>query len=82
MLLLSLHHIQLQCSIFFDYFIQDPEISQALLDVAMNPANIAKYQTNPKIMEILRKMPSGVFPGAGGAKPSSPSPDEGDVGLD
>lgn len=58
---------------------QDPEVAQAFQDVAMNPANISKYQNNPKVQSVINKMatrfgsgdgadgkdfPDG-FPGAG-----------------
>ncbi|KFB36979.1 AGAP009119-PA-like protein [Anopheles sinensis] len=53
---------------------RDPEVSAAMSDIFSNPANISKYQNNPKIMNILMKFYSqaekgGVpgFPGAGGA---------------
>ena len=28
---------------------QDPEVSAAFQDISSNPANIAKYQNNPKV---------------------------------
>ncbi|XP_043266938.1 putative protein FAM10A4 [Venturia canescens] len=34
---------------------QDPEITQMFLDISTNPANIKKYENNPKMMEILSK---------------------------
>ncbi|XP_052865518.1 hsc70-interacting protein 1-like [Anopheles cruzii] len=52
---------------------RDPEVTAAMSDIFANPANISKYQNNPKIMNILMKLYSspggGVpgFPGAGGA---------------
>lgn len=52
----------------------DPEVTAAMGDIFSNPANISKYQNNPKIMNVLMKFYSqaesgGVpgFPGAGGA---------------
>jgi len=40
------------------------------MDVSQNPANISKYQDNPKIQRIIEKMSSkfgGAAGGAGGA---------------
>lgn len=48
----------------------DPEVAAALQDVMSNPANLMKYQNNPKVMNILKKFASaagaGGFPGMGG----------------
>lgn len=48
----------------------DPEIAAALQDVMTNPANIMKYQNNPKVMNLLKKFAGaaggGGFPGMGG----------------
>ncbi|XP_070504337.1 hsc70-interacting protein 1-like [Chironomus tepperi] len=43
----------------------DPEIAAALQDVMSNPANIMKYQNNPKVMNLLKKFAgaTGGFPG-------------------
>ncbi|KAK4761586.1 hypothetical protein SAY87_029470 [Trapa incisa] len=41
---------------------KDPEIMAALQDVMKNPANLAKYQANPKIAPVIAKMMSK-FPG-------------------
>lgn len=35
---------------------KDPEVVVAFQDVAQNPANIAKYQNNPKIMALITKL--------------------------
>ncbi|KAG8006391.1 Hsc70-interacting protein [Nibea albiflora] len=35
---------------------KDPEVMAAFQDVAQNPANIAKYQSNPKIMALVTKL--------------------------
>ncbi|XP_018523179.1 hsc70-interacting protein [Lates calcarifer] len=45
---------------------KDPEVMAAFQDVAQNPANIAKYQNNPKIMALVTKL-SAKF----GASPQS-----------
>lgn len=38
--------------------LQDPEVMTAFQDVAQNPANISKYQDNPKIMALVTKLSS------------------------
>lgn len=38
--------------------LQDPEVMAAFQDVAQNPANISKYQNNPKIMALVTKLSS------------------------
>ncbi|KAG5868809.1 hypothetical protein JTB14_026127 [Gonioctena quinquepunctata] len=43
---------------------QDPEVSAAFQDISMNPANFAKYQSNPKVMALVSKL-SSKFSGAG-----------------
>lgn len=48
----------------------DPEVSAAMTDIFANPANITKYQSNPKIMSILMKLYSKG--GAGGGFPGFP----------
>ncbi|ESO93816.1 hypothetical protein LOTGIDRAFT_64759, partial [Lottia gigantea] len=35
---------------------QDPEVMAAFQDVSANPANISKYQNNPKVQKIINKM--------------------------
>ena len=49
------------------YKFQDPEISQAFMEVSQNPANISKYQNNPKIQRVIQRMTEkfGMFGGAG-----------------
>ncbi|KAG8556331.1 hypothetical protein GDO81_018033 [Engystomops pustulosus] len=37
---------------------QDPEVMAAFQDVAQNPANISKYQSNPKVMTLISKLSS------------------------
>ena len=41
---------------WFTYSLQDPEIAAAFQDISTNPANISKYQNNPKILKIINKM--------------------------
>lgn len=61
--------------------LQDPEIAAAFQDISQNPANMSKYQSNPKIMDVVMKMmgkfgggkaPMGM-PGMGGAFPGGMS---------
>lgn len=50
--------------------LQDPEIMAALQDCMGNPANFAKYMSNPRIMSLITKMSSkfgGAMPGMPGA---------------
>uniref|UniRef100_A0A2K6N3K9 STI1 domain-containing protein n=1 Tax=Rhinopithecus bieti TaxID=61621 RepID=A0A2K6N3K9_RHIBE len=35
---------------------QDPEVMVAFQDMAQNPANISKYQSNPKVMTLISKL--------------------------
>ncbi|KAK2097602.1 Hsc70-interacting protein [Saguinus oedipus] len=35
---------------------QDPEVRVAFQDVAQNPANMSKYQSNPKVMNLISKL--------------------------
>ncbi|CAD7678807.1 unnamed protein product [Nyctereutes procyonoides] len=35
---------------------QDPEVTVAFQDVAQNPANMSKYQSNPKVMNLISKL--------------------------
>eukprot|EP00047_Mylnosiga_fluctuans_P003271 m.228318 g.228318 ORF g.228318 m.228318 type:complete len:443 (-) comp11726_c0_seq1:48-1376(-) len=44
--------------------LQDPEVMDALQDCMGNPANFAKYQSNPKLMALFAKF-SSKFGGAG-----------------
>lgn len=37
---------------------KDPEVMAAFQDVAQNPDNISKYQSNPKIMALITKLSS------------------------
>ena len=50
---------------------QDPEVANAFQDIMSNPANMAKYQGNPKVMNILTKLTSKLGGGAGGGSPFS-----------
>ena len=45
---------------------QDPEVQAAFKDVQANPANISRYENNPKVKRVLEKL-SAKFQGSGGA---------------
>lgn len=46
-----------KCPNFFLLFVlQDPEVMVAFQDVAQNPANMSKYQSNPKVMNLISKL--------------------------
>merc|ERR1719468_368918 len=52
----------------------DPEVAAAFKDISSNPANIMKYQNNPKVMALVTKMAGkmgagGPGGGAGGGMP-------------
>lgn len=36
--------------------LKDPEVAAAFQDVSSNPANIGKYQNNPKVQQIINKL--------------------------
>ena len=36
--------------------LQDPEVAAAFQDVSSNPANIGKYQNNPKVQKVINKL--------------------------
>jgi len=50
---------------------QDPEVAAAFQDISTNPANMAKYQNNPKVMKLINQM-MGKFGGGGGAPGGMP----------
>lgn len=50
--------MSLKLNFFLQTSFQDPEVMAAFSDVSKNPANIAKYQSNPKIMAIINKLSS------------------------
>lgn len=70
-------------------YLQDPEVAEAFMDISKNPANILKYQSNPKIMALINRMaskfggmpPGGMPTGAGCPNRPNPAPQD-DVGLD
>ncbi|XP_021955128.1 putative protein FAM10A4 [Folsomia candida] len=52
----------------------DPEVAEAFKDIGQNPANLLKYQNNPKVMKFIqafqKKMGGmGGMPGMGGGMP-------------
>ncbi|XP_076445982.1 hsc70-interacting protein-like isoform X2 [Babylonia areolata] len=48
--------------------LQDPEVSAAFQDVATNPANISKYQNNPRVQQVINKLAAKFGTGATGAE--------------
>ena len=50
---------------------KDPEVAAAFQDISSNPANIGKYQSNPKVMALINKM-MGKFGGGGGGAGGMP----------
>lgn len=46
----------MKVTLFNNIYIQDPEVMAAFQDVAQNPANISKYQNNPKVMALVTKL--------------------------
>ncbi|RXG70103.1 Hsc70-interacting protein [Armadillidium vulgare] len=45
---------------------QDPEVAAAFQDVSTNPANIFKYQSNPKVAAVINKITKQFGMGGGG----------------
>ena len=37
-------------------FYKDPEVAEAFKDISSNPANIVKYQHNPKVDNVFETM--------------------------
>nr|KAG5701805.1 hypothetical protein BaRGS_000795 [Batillaria attramentaria] len=55
----------------------DPEVSAAFQDVAANPANISKYQNNPRVQAVINKLAAKFGTGAGAGAPGAPGAGEG-----
>lgn len=57
-------------------------MSQAFMDVSQNPANISKYQNNPKVQKIIQKMSEkfGMFGGDGSGQGDDGHDDSGSSG--
>lgn len=54
---------------------QDPEVQMAFADISSNPANILKYQDNPKIKKVMEKLQKKYGPDTGAADtPPDPEP--------
>ena len=43
--------------------LSDPEVSAAFSDITSNPANLMKYQNNPKVMKFYTKFTKKLVPG-------------------
>ena len=43
------------CSVVFKFF-QDPEVAAAFQDIQKNPANVTKYENNPKVKQTMEKL--------------------------
>jgi suppressor of tumorigenicity protein 13 len=51
------------------FSVQDPEVAAAFRDISSNPANMMKYQNNPKISAVIKKLATtfgGGMPGGFG----------------
>merc|ERR1712004_693257 len=46
--------------------LNDPEVAAAFAEITQNPANLMKYQGNPKVMKLITKMAGGGGGGLGG----------------
>lgn len=69
---------------------QDPEVAAAFQDISVNPANLLKYQSNPKIMALVTKLsskfvgsgfPAGGFPAGFPGAGAFPKPPKGPAGA-
>lgn len=49
--------------------LNDPEIAKAFGEITSNPANLMKYQNNPKVMKVVTKMAQKMGGGGGGGMP-------------
>lgn len=50
---------------FLLFYLQDPEVMAAFQDVSKNPDNIKKYESNPKVKNVIEKLQQKLG-GAGG----------------
>jgi suppressor of tumorigenicity protein 13 len=64
-------------------------LAAAFQDISANPANIIKYQNNPKVSAIITKLATkfgggfpGGFPPSGGTGNANTAASDNDVGLD
>merc|ERR1711894_416600 len=46
--------------------LNDPEVAAAFAEITQNPANLMKYQGNPKVMKLITKMAGKMGGGGGG----------------
>lgn len=51
------------------HYPQDPEVMAAFSDIQANPANMVKYQNNPKVKKVMEKMAEKFGQGGAGANP-------------
>ena len=42
------------------HYSQDPEVTAAFQDIQKNPANISKYENNPKVKKVMEKLASNL----------------------
>ena len=49
--------------------LNDPEVAKAFGEITSNPANLMKYQNNPKVMKVVTKMAQKMGGGGGGGMP-------------
>ena len=60
----------------------DPEVAAAFKDISSNPANIMKYQNNPKVMALVTKMAGKMGAGGPGGGAGGGMPGMGGLGGD
>ena len=36
--------------------VQEPEVAAAFQDIQKNPANVSKYENNPKVKKVMEKL--------------------------
>ena len=51
----GVHYIDLKW-LFYNSPAQDPDVMAAFQDVSQNPANISKYENNPKVKQVIDKL--------------------------
>lgn len=61
---------------------QDPEVAAAFQDISTNPANISKYQNNPKVQNLMKKMMSNFGAPEDDAETGDSTPSSGGPSFD